>query len=457
MALLLASLWGSVYAAAPDIENAFSDNEGALAREYMNKYGWDEEIFLSREWQATLNGEEVTFKREAGYQKDFLEDNILTTRKYLGLSEGGTGGLESNGAETLVKVALEQLAAEDSKENPPGSNNVKYNTWFYGREVSGEEYPWSCIFVSWCAEQCGFITSGLFTKTNSCAALYKYLVNENGFLAYETKNTTPMAGSEYTPEAGDLLFFFEGEDVSSCTNVGIIVKVTSSGIYVVEGNSNDQVRQNVYTKETEHEAALNGYIVHIQYPLSFADGGSKEANAPIIFNFLTTYTNMTPAAACGVLGNMTAESSLLPNTMEYGYTWETGAGYGLIQWTNVSGNTRIRTSDAVNTISVGQAYKEIPGHRRTNLVNWCTAFGYDYTSLAGQLYFLKYELESSTTYTKAISKMNAQPNTLEGAQQCSDIWLQYIEGLPKTNRYWATQSPERKNNTVSFWSKFSQS
>lgn len=35
------------------------------------------------------------------------------------------------------------------KESPPNSNNVKYNTWFYGRPVSGASYPWCCTFISW--------------------------------------------------------------------------------------------------------------------------------------------------------------------------------------------------------------------------------------------------------------------------------------------------------------------
>ena len=34
-------------------------------------------------------------------------------------------------------------------EYPPGSNNVKYNTWFYGRQVSGKNYPWCCTFISY--------------------------------------------------------------------------------------------------------------------------------------------------------------------------------------------------------------------------------------------------------------------------------------------------------------------
>lgn len=34
-------------------------------------------------------------------------------------------------------------------EYPPNSNNVKYNTWFYGHQVQGSKYPWCCVYISW--------------------------------------------------------------------------------------------------------------------------------------------------------------------------------------------------------------------------------------------------------------------------------------------------------------------
>lgn len=57
-------------------------------------------------------------------------------------------------------------------EYPPGSNNVRYNTEYYGREVSGSGYPW-CMAYIWC----GFHELGgtsLMPKTASCTALMNY-------------------------------------------------------------------------------------------------------------------------------------------------------------------------------------------------------------------------------------------------------------------------------------------
>ena len=50
-------------------------------------------------------------------------------------------------ASRLVEIAKSQIGA---KESPANSNNVKYNTWYYGKAVSGSAYPWCCVFVEWC-------------------------------------------------------------------------------------------------------------------------------------------------------------------------------------------------------------------------------------------------------------------------------------------------------------------
>ena len=50
-------------------------------------------------------------------------------------------------AARLVEIAKSQIGV---KESPANSNNVKYNTWYYGKSVSGSAYPWCCVFVEWC-------------------------------------------------------------------------------------------------------------------------------------------------------------------------------------------------------------------------------------------------------------------------------------------------------------------
>lgn len=52
----------------------------------------------------------------------------------------------------VVDVAISQIGV---KESPYGSNNVKYNTWFYGKPVHGDRYSWCATYLDWCFEQAG--------------------------------------------------------------------------------------------------------------------------------------------------------------------------------------------------------------------------------------------------------------------------------------------------------------
>ena len=52
----------------------------------------------------------------------------------------------------LLNLAKNEIG---EKEYPPNSNNVKYNTWYYGHPVSGPAYPWCAVFVSWLFNQLG--------------------------------------------------------------------------------------------------------------------------------------------------------------------------------------------------------------------------------------------------------------------------------------------------------------
>ena len=67
----------------------------------------------------------------------------------------------------LAALAAAQIGV---REEPPGSNRVKFNTWYYGREVSGDSYPWCMVFVQWVFAQAGV---SLPLRTASCGALMR--------------------------------------------------------------------------------------------------------------------------------------------------------------------------------------------------------------------------------------------------------------------------------------------
>ena len=68
-------------------------------------------------------------------------------------------------ANELLAIARKQIGV---CESPPSSNNVRYNTWYYGREVMGSAYPWCMAFVQWVFAQAGV---KLPLRTASCGQL----------------------------------------------------------------------------------------------------------------------------------------------------------------------------------------------------------------------------------------------------------------------------------------------
>ncbi|WP_294855567.1 CHAP domain-containing protein [uncultured Oscillibacter sp.] len=125
------------------------------------------------------------------------------------------------GAEKLLTVARRELG---TKESPAGSNQVKYNTAYYGRETSGDSYPWCCVFLWWCFREAGL--SGLFYGGGKTAS--------SGALANWARKNGRFAEKNYQP--GDLVFFqFSGTVIE---HMGVVERVNTDGSLVtIEGNT----------------------------------------------------------------------------------------------------------------------------------------------------------------------------------------------------------------------------
>ena len=105
-------------------------------------------------------------------------------------------------------------------EYPPNSNNVKYNTAYYGHEVSGPSYPWCCTFVWWVFAQ---FNPCLVKKTASCQDLGNWF-NANGRW-------------HSNPQIGDVVFFHFNTNDRWTNHVGIVKKVNGNTIETIEGNT----------------------------------------------------------------------------------------------------------------------------------------------------------------------------------------------------------------------------
>lgn len=95
---------------------------------------------------------------------------------------------------------------------------------------------WCAIFVSWCAEQCGLLDSGVIPKFSGVGTGVNWFQSRGQWLP----------GSA-TPEPGMLIFFkWYGSNSLIADHVGIVERVENGRVYTIEGNSNDMVRRNSY-------------------------------------------------------------------------------------------------------------------------------------------------------------------------------------------------------------------
>ena len=117
----------------------------------------------------------------------------------------------------LLDIARRQIGV---KECPPNSNNVRYNTWYYGREVSGAAYPWCMVFVQWVFDQADV---KLPVRTASCGALMRSAQSAG---CWVTKGYQP----------GDVVIYdFPGG--AATDHCGIVEAVDGSRVSAIEGNT----------------------------------------------------------------------------------------------------------------------------------------------------------------------------------------------------------------------------
>lgn len=137
----------------------------------------------------------------------------------------------SGGNQAIVDIALSQLG------NVGGQ---PYWSW-YGFEGRVE---WCACFVSWCADQCGYIESGAIPKFAGCVDGSKWF-----------KDRGQWQDRGYEPSAGDIIFF-DWEGNGETDHVGIVEKCEDDVVTTVEGNSEDSCRQKSYSVDS---SSIYGY------------------------------------------------------------------------------------------------------------------------------------------------------------------------------------------------------
>jgi hypothetical protein len=144
-------------------------------------------------------------------QKEKLDE--LLSPDYDGLWNSLLYGASSVGDGTICGVAASQIG---------NIGGEPYWRW-YG---FGSRVEWCAVFISWCADQCGYINSGIIPKFASCAY---------GVQWFKDKGQWQDKG--HTPSPGDLIFYDYNNNDGVSDHVGLVERVEGGTVYTIEGNT----------------------------------------------------------------------------------------------------------------------------------------------------------------------------------------------------------------------------
>lgn len=159
-------------------------------------------------------------------QKDYLaellneENNSLWSAVLYGIGYSD---------DQIVRVALSQIG---------NYGGMPYWSW-YGFDSRVE---WCACFVSWCANECGYIENGVIPKFAGCILGAQWFKDREQWM---DNSTEPVPG---------MIIFFDwdnpggpsGPQDGLTDHVGIVERVKDGIIYTVEGNSKNSVRVKTY-------------------------------------------------------------------------------------------------------------------------------------------------------------------------------------------------------------------
>ena len=166
---------------------------GKTAQQMAEEYGFDE--------------------KQLGYVTELLSDEYSDL--WTSLSVPGVG------SDDIVAVALSQVG------NVGGQ---PYWSW-YGFSSRVE---WCACFVSWCADQCGYIESGVIPKHSYCPTGVEWFRSRG---QWQDRNSIPAPGT--------IIYFDWGGD-GVADHVGIVESCDGSTVYTIEGNANNACKQLSY-------------------------------------------------------------------------------------------------------------------------------------------------------------------------------------------------------------------
>lgn len=356
-------------------------------------------------------------------------------KQFLSMISGGlisfdqdSNSITATSAQSFVDMCAREIG---TAESPAGSNNVKYNTWYYGKSASG---PWCCVFVQWCFNKAGI---PLPIKTASCVSLYEYY-----------KQNDPGRIHKSNPKPGDIFVYIYSNGTNG--HVGIVKSGSGSSFTTIEGNCGDKVASKVrYTNDSSFVCFISpvdfGTISAIADGNYSADIGSDMGS---MWRFLKDL-GYSDAGVAGILGCWQAESGGNSKKIEWdsSSTFQKYGGYDMV---NNPANMDAFTKELFNHyaskgMSINRdAYKASDGHyypgfgiaqwtggRGKNLLDFAKKHNLRWYDKMTQMKFMAHELSNNSNYASASNYLKTATNVDEATK----IFMTKYEGNKETASY----------------------
>jgi hypothetical protein len=139
----------------------------------------------------------------------------------------------------LLKLHHQELGRSDSMQSPLGSNNVKYNTWYHGRKVSGKDYMWCAAYQSWINAMAG-VPMDIYPRAAGVVFTHEFF-KERGRIFSK-------------PKIGDYVIFIFSRDKH---HIGFVEDLKGGGEFSsLEGNVSNRVMR---MRHREGDNGIVGY------------------------------------------------------------------------------------------------------------------------------------------------------------------------------------------------------
>ena len=196
-----------------------------------------------------------------------VEDASMWDAQYADAEWKGAWG------EDLVTAAKAQIGYKESSDNYVGADDGSHKGYTRYGQFAGDAYTdWDAAFVNFCMHYAGLEVLNLFPKVTDTADWY------NEFQNGSSQNSDYLAAPQgYEPKAGDIIFMVrENEERDSQMGVVSSYNKETNEIKVIEGNSENEVKENKYRADDRY---ITAYLKLTEVEESYKNDGREKKDS----------------------------------------------------------------------------------------------------------------------------------------------------------------------------------